>query len=1373
MPTDYEKTLYVERPEIEKNIGEHLKSTESESDHANSSRFRCALVEVRRLLTSPCFKISHSTVEPVPCLGDRGVDPIDSNQPNHLYILGGVGGSGKSWVGQHLASTEAYKDSVYLKVGHVDASDTPTLLKTLATKVDESLEPPRGLQPPRFFIFYSYYNRSIAEQGTDQLNSDILNPTVKKFTWYFKLIFFASSLLFATFEFFQQYAPQCTAAIAELLLPLPGFLPYLWMIITGILAFSSDWIYASIAKAWHRFNSRMRDFETWARKKPTDFLERTSKSTGKIEQEEALTTVLVAAFKFDLNRHLDSLRKRARRSNRNDILPLLIDIDYLQPDALQTVKGLLDSLTTPSFPPCAASESDPQHDASAQPRPGIECHFDQVCLHPNVRIIVVSKQYREFLDPPHQRHNAFVPYMTEDEAKNLITRFYANKTPPKGSIAARVKDYLASPNPPKDGKYLHRIVAMLSYGADPDLGISLANSIKMRAEELLNVDLSDIQNSDHQEKVVEHLKWRFSETADDAIHRLFTEKKEDNTDRAIKTASYLAAFPDGIHSSRINALSDDYMPLRDFTKKYKHLVDVESREPNVLHYKLKDDAREVLRQQHKHLKHAENALLQTFYDLASQLKLGPKTPGNEPQSPDYTLAIDCLTAFIVSRDTTMWKDQINAVTNLIDRLNSPKHPLYNRITRLCIQLFSPQVRHPDNTLDGAGVSSILDQDALALAALGLIKDIPRDSKFDVRTKTEMKEAVEQLKAYSGKHKENETIKEAIEQACQKLEMVSDNSGLSKNDLVRKYQIIHRDRKTNKPKDIGEVIDKDWASIFELQPTELDAFINVFQKLTTSRASTSLQELKDDLEKSVEEIEVSTIDRLRRLVQESQKNKSADFIARTDWYMVRSYFFWWLGLDKNFSERNLFKEKMEDIFEKINTGLEAVKKAFENLPEPTRNLIVDRNQTSEYVQGAKDEKLPAIRILKWLFEISKIDNENKQFEWSVLVRSSLIHQLINVRLDESDRKFVDSYREFVDETIRALDTQARSKKDLGDTDAAIRLRALGVALTKGLKIRDQSDPIKDIRSEYLRDVLERVLSQNGIEAEISRFMKGNEEVQKFIKLPWHKEGEFAESLSRCLATATPKQLRPGALIVFESEALKAKVQNSNEKEKKSDDETYDLPAFHPEPKYRSIEYQWKRDLVPTLLFKPTEPSNGNNSSETIKRFVLANSLKKAINEEAINVGARGQVYVKKTLGLFFPIETGNRVWVGASNSIACIKVKHFEKNILLAHNGALVKELTRMLSLRRLVIFGEAENLKDEDAAEAEIRDFVRSFYKDLTINGFESDGTLLVTPKQNDDDKRKKRTFLSMYSKIFGRSVEIIGFHPELTEKDSPEGGSP
>jgi len=1349
---------------------------------------------------------------------DREPPSIERGPPlgrMNVYVLGGVGGAGKSCIGEAICDTlrkasPAQHVPVVVKIGPDDWKKPQPVAEILKKLVDETeawlrhtFDQGKGGQ--RYFHnFHDFYDHGISVEESDKLRERRLPVSMKSFQKVFKTAAVTGAILIAVLKFGATLpVVQSVVTAIEAALPVPSdYVILAFTIVSALFGWLAPWMFTRVTEWRYARRGETKRFRAIIGQKPQDFRDRASQD----QRDKPLLgdDVLINAFKFDLDRTI-----RQARPDTNVVVPIFIDVDRLgdghgSPDDL---RALIDKLATPFLD---IGKSAPESDVLVDYGQG-------------VRLVVVSKQYRRLFTDGGTTTRNVVRFMTDKEAKmSIFRRLAAAPDLLEAGVAADVREYLRRLIAPKDGagtpslsqpRLAERIVGMLAYGADGDLEISLAESIRRRTVWFIaHYRHSKWPNPGPEtSQLLADLRQKLANTADAARRRLFGQLDENAAavTPTERTASYLAAFT-GIPIDRIPPLPDDYLRLADFRLRETLLAPITHLNGRDF-YLLTDEVRETMRQHDRHLADAEAGLSATFELLAGPAILGLDGPITSDSSlithdslEDYALALDCIEAFAVSRTLRSWNtERITSLIRRVDALcSSEPEPssermsrrtgmilgLRKKLVRICARLFAPLVHHGDDNNPGVRIIEILNVPALAVPALRVLAGIQPGADFDARMAAELRDAADFLtRAARGPASLSTDVVDAAAGACRAVKQLHARSveaeePLSSHPVVARLTDIYRNRRQESIARQIVAISDAKMEISSLDAPDADAALSVIRKIISSVTSVRLREAArasargdEPFDAAVARIESEGPGVLVSCV-ENLAAADANFAARADWYIVRSYLYWQGEVERSGVHAGAdMAAHLTHINGVVDGRIGKIAQVFADLPAGTQNLIIGTDPDSPFRKLVGSAPTDRLATLLKIIDLWPVPADDPAFENKVDFLSSLIGTL-------RSRAEITQTIGLLHKTIAALAARAdaRSANPDGRMEAT-RLRAFAVALTKGLDPEHLAGALGDVRQRYIGDVFFHMEHKRGRPLP-DRSEARAAAVARFRTFSWKKRGDLAAALTHCLATANPDNGNsyPGDLIVFEKASLKAAVAQISEEAESEDggakglygvlsQEHLSLTAL-----YTDLPFRWAGGLIPTIIFNwlTGRPVDDKGQIITELPHILTNGLS-GKHGSARPVSGRGEEFVANIFDVLFPLADGNTlpapddaaepfVWLGASNSMACVKARGFDQNALLANGGALVEELRLITSLRRMVVFRKADaGLSGEDAEDFEIRHFVNDVYEEAQIN-FEDDGELIVTLEAPNADPRKNRTFLSMFYKVFGRPVEILGFDPDL-----------
>jgi len=1347
---------------------------------------------------------------------DREPPPIERGPPlgrMNVYVLGGVGGAGKSCIGEAICDTlrkasPAQHVPVVVKIGPDDWKKPQPVAEILKKLVDETEAWLRhtfdqGKGGRRYFHnFHDFYDHGISVEESDKLRERRLPVSMKSFQKVFKTAAVTGAILIALLKFGATLpVVQSVITAIEAALPVPSDYVMLgFTIVSALFGWLAPWMFTRVTEWRYARRGETKRFRALIGMKPQDFRDRASQDQR--DKPMLGDDVLINAFKFDLDRTI-----RQAGPDTNVVVPIFIDVDRLgdghgSPDDL---RALIDKLATPLL---VVGKSAAESDVLADYGQG-------------VRLVVVSKQYRRLFTDGGTTTRNVVRFMTDTEAKtSIFRRLAAAPDLLEAGVAADVREYLRRLIEPKDGAGLpplpHRrlaedIVDMLAYGADGDLEISLAESIRRRTVWFIAHYRHGKWPNPGPEtaQLLADLRQNLANTADAARRRLFGELDENAAavTPTERTASYLAAFS-GIPIDRIPPLPDDYVRLADFRLRETLLAPITHLNGRDF-YLLTDEVRETMRQHERHLADAESGLSATFELLAGPAILGLDGPFagdsallTHDSLGDYALALDCIEAFAVSRTLRSWDtERIASLIRRVDAICSSEpssermsrrtgmvHGLRKQLVRICARLFAPLVHHGDDNNPGVRIIEILNVPALTVPALRVLAGIQPGMDIDARMAAELRDAADFLtRATRGPASLSTDVVDAAASACRAVKQLHARSveaeePLSSHPVVARLADIYRNRRQESIARQIVAISDAKMEISSLDAPDADAALSIIRKIISSVTSVRLREAAragargdEPFDAAMARIESEGPGVLVSCV-ENLTAPDANFSARADWYIVRSYLYWQGEVERSgvHAEADI-AERLTHINSVIDGRIGKIAQVFADLPAGTQNLIIGTDPDSPFRKLAGSASADRLAALLKNVDLWPVPADDPAFENKVEFLSFLIGTL------RSHVKITQTIG-LLHKTIAALAVRADAlSADPGRRMEATRLRAFAVALTKGLETEHIAGIPGDMRQRYIEDVFFHMEHKRGRPLP-DRSEARAAAVARFRTFSWKKRGDLAAALTHCLATVNPDNGNsyPGDLIVFEKASLKAAAARIGAEAGSEGGDMKGLPGVLSQEylpltaPYTDLPFRWAGGLIPTIIFNWLTGRSVDDKGQTIIELphILTNGLS-GKHGSARPVSGRGEEFVANVFDVLFPLADGNTlpapddaaqpfVWLGASNSMACVKARGFDQNVLLANGGALVEELRLITSLRRMVVFRKADaGLSGEDAEEFEIRHFVNDVYEKAQIN-FEDDGELIVTLDAPNADPRKNRTFLSMFYKVFGRPVEILGFDPDL-----------
>lgn len=134
--------------------------------------------------------------------------------------------------------------------------------------------------------------------------------------------------------------------------------------------------------------------------------------------------------------------------------------------------------------------------------------------------------------------------------------------------------------------------------------------------------------------------------------------------------------------------------------------------------------------------------------------------------------------------------------------------------------------------------------------------------------------------------------------------------------------------------------------------------------------------------------------------------------------------------------------------------------------------------------------------------------------------------------------------------------------------------------------------------------------------------------------------------------------------------------------------------------------------------------------------------------------RGKEFVAAVMECYYP-RCISKIWMGASNSWAVIRMQADVMGKWLENDGVNVKFLQGILGLRRITLIPEGQGLSRQEQADSEVKHFVNNAWRKCKIAELQPHRVVIQTPL-DEPDPRKLRTFTAMLQKICPERQVVI-----------------
>jgi len=486
--------------------------------------------------------------------------------------------------------------------------------------------------------------------------------------------------------------------------------------------------------------------------------------------------------------------------------------------------------------------------------------------------------------------------------------------------------------------------------------------------------------------------------------------------------------------------------------------------------------------------------------------------------------------------------------------------------------------------------------------------------------------------------------------------------------------------------------------------------------------------------------------------------SSENKAIISWYKARTLTYWLLNIKTN----NIALTDSR-LIEEWEDALNLTGKLIQYLSESELNKVIG---ILDVIQQVEPEKVSSI-----VDEIKKISIEDLQWPTCQNTLIQMARYTKELKNTELGKEIFLLFANYLLSIVSSIDIQ-----DVNETlklNRKIRVLFCGLAFCSDLS-NDETciEASREIKKRYLLSVIESYKVKNS-SGEISYRANEaiiDEAVDNFISINFKGKDEILQRVLHVLSMMNSEygSSEPGDFVVAKIEKIdksgvKLFVPNSN------------LKVYLP------------KSLRPVQMHNATNSGDegANQCSGLLNRYLLVSRIKGRNKKTGQKfVTARGAEYIGDCLHLFFPtaqnwdetnpratridtnqeeskIEWDGDLWLGASNSWAVIRSSSINKSLILSNNGHLIKELQENSCIRRITVFEKStfDDSKDTRYFEQrEIIQFTNDANSELDIFFGENDEVLFCNSKSFNSDPRKNRTFLSMFNKIFDLPASIYGW---------------